>query len=461
MNQTDMLAQIGKIREYFKEGYTKPVKFRIDMLHKLKEAILGFEKKIYQALEEDLGKHEFEAFGGEIGFVLSEIDYAIRNLKKWNKPVRLKTPLFHFPGKSFIYSEPYGTVLIISPWNYPFQLTMIPLVGAICGGNTSVIKPSSSSRQTSKVMNEMIDQYFDPSYIKIYEIGRDEGNFLLEQKFDLIFYTGSSLVGKAVMAAASKNLTPVVLELSGKNPCIVDETADIRTSARRIVWGKFFNAGQSCIAPDYIFADHRIKTQLISEMTKATKEFFGENPKLSNSYCRIIDQKRIATLKDHLHEGKIVVGGDYDEQSRYFSPTIIENISLDSKIMQNEIFGPILPVVEYSNLNQVIHYISEKPKPLTLYTFTNNEEMFQKILNKTSSGSLIVNDTVSQHTSRYLPFGGVGESGMGKYHGESSFNAFSHKKSVMKKSFYFDFALRYPPYRKLTFFIKNLLKWTS
>jgi aldehyde dehydrogenase (NAD+) len=457
MTHAEMTAIIDTQRNFFKSGVTLSLDFRIGMLKEMKVAILEYEHEIYDALKKDLGKHEFESFGGEVGLILLEINNAIKKLARWMKPEKVPTPLLHFPGKSFIYSEPFGNALLIAPWNYPFQLLMSPLVGSICGGNTSILKPSSTSANTSSVIKKMIDAHFDPSYICVMETGRSEGNFLLEQKFDIIFYTGSTEAGKTVMAAAAKNLTPVILELGGKSPCIVDRTANIPVTARRIVWGKFFNSGQTCIAPDYVYADASIKKDLINKMKKVLIEFYGTDPKTSDSYGRIINKKQIDTLTELMKNETVVHGGEVDPDALYFSPTIVEITGFDSPLMSREIFGPIMPIMEYTDINTVIEQITSRSKPLTLYIFSKNRKFYNNIIEKTSSGSVCVNDTLSQFTSKHLPFGGVGDSGMGKYHGKSSFNAFTHKKSVMKKSFLVEIMLRYPPYRKLTGTIKKLI----
>jgi len=461
MNETGMLEILRKQREFFSSHATLSRPFRLEMLGKLKSALLESEGAILAALKTELGKHEIEAFESETGQLLFEINHAIRHLGKWMRPEKVPTPLFHLPGRSEIIPEPYGVTLIIAPWNFPLQLLLVPLVGAICGGNTAILKPSSKTPLTSRVIAEMIGQYFDPAYISVLAAGREEGDFLLGQKFDLIFFTGGTEAGKHVMAEASGNLTPVVLELGGKNPCLVDKSADIRTSARRIVWGKFFNAGQDCIAPDYVYADKSIKDALVREMKTAVREFYGEDPRASASYGRIVTQERVEAMSALLGEGKIALGGTFDKESRYFSPTIIEGVDFGSKIMQGEIFGPILAVLEFTDIAEAIRNINDRPKPLALYLFTRSGELRERVLRETSSGGVCVNDTLSHFTSRYLPFGGVGQSGMGQYHGKSSFDAFSHKKSVMRKSFLIDYALRYPPYGRLTSWYRKLLEWTT
>ena len=433
-------------RNFFLKGNTLSVDFRLTQLNKLKLILKNNESMILDALHNDLRKSNFEGYETEFGIVLEELNYTIKHLKTWMQATKVKTQMAQFPAKCFTYPEPYGVTLIISPWNYPFQLSMAPLIGAIAAGNTVVLKPSNKSSNTSKVLTKLLEENFPKELISVVNGGRAANTSLLEQKFDYIFFTGSVPVGKIVMEAASKNLTPVTLELGGKSPCIVDETADLKLTAKRIVWGKFLNAGQTCVAPDYLYVHKSVKNELIKHLKRYIIKFYGKNPKESNDYPRIIDGKAFERLIDYLNCGKIAIGGDIDQDELYIEPTILDNITFEDEVMKDEIFGPILPVLEFESLNEVIDTINERPKPLALYFFSNNEKNISRILQRTTSGGACINETIIHVASLYLPFGGVGESGMGKYHGASSFETFSHIKSVVKKDFSMDVPLRYPPF---------------
>lgn len=433
-------------RNFFLKGNTLSVDFRLTQLNKLRLILKNNESMILDALHNDLRKSNFEGYETELGIVLEELNYTIKHLKTWMQATKVKTQMAQFPAKCFTYPEPYGVTLIISPWNYPFQLSMAPLIGAIAAGNTVVLKPSNKSSNTSKVLTKLLEENFPKELISVVNGGRAANTSLLEQKFDYIFFTGSVPVGKIVMEAASKNLTPVTLELGGKSPCIVDETADLKLTAKRIVWGKFLNAGQTCVAPDYLYVHKSVKNELIKHLKRYIIKFYGKNPKESNDYPRIIDGKAFERLIDYLNCGKIAIGGDIDQDELYIEPTILDNITFEDKVMKDEIFGPILPVLEFESLNEVIDTINERPKPLALYFFSNNEKNISRILQRTTSGGACINETIIHVASLYLPFGGVGESGMGKYHGASSFETFSHIKSVVKKDFSMDVPLRYPPF---------------
>lgn len=433
-------------RNFFLKGNTLSVDFRLTQLNKLRLILKNNESMILDALHNDLRKSNFEGYETEFGIVLEELNYTIKHLKTWMQATKVKTQMAQFPAKCFTYPEPYGVTLIISPWNYPFQLSMAPLIGAIAAGNTVVLKPSNKSSNTSKVLTKLLEENFPKELISVVNGGRAANTSLLDQKFDYIFFTGSVPVGKIVMEAASKNLTPVTLELGGKSPCIVDETADLKLTAKRIVWGKFLNAGQTCVAPDYLYVHKSVKNELIKHLKRYIIKFYGKNPKESNDYPRIIDGKAFERLIDYLNCGKIAIGGDIDQDELYIEPTILDNITFEDKVMKDEIFGPILPVLEFESLNEVIDTINERPKPLALYFFSNNEKNISRILQRTTSGGACINETIIHVASLYLPFGGVGESGMGKYHGASSFETFSHIKSVVKKDFSMDVPLRYPPF---------------
>jgi aldehyde dehydrogenase (NAD+) len=463
MNTIESINNIvQKQREYFLSNETKSIDFRLKQLKKLKHAVEKYSDDIYEALWKDLHKCKEEAFLTEISIVLNEINNHIKNLKKWAKPKKVKTPVYLMPSKSFVMYEPYGVTLIIAPWNYPFQLMFAPLIGAISSGCCAVMKPSPYSQYTSEVMQKIIDETFDKEYITMIQGHRDVNQALLAQKFDLIFYTGSPDMGRVVMEAASKNLTPVVLELGGKSPCIVDKDCNLEFAARRIVWGKTINAGQTCVAPDYLMVHRDVKDELLQKMIYYVKKFYGEDQQQSHCYCRIISDKAYQRLTSYLNEGEILYGGNCDAEERYIQFTLLDlgqqptgNSQPTLNVMKQEIFGPILPVIEFDNINKVSDFISNRPKPLALYYFGNDKNAFD-LLNKTTSGGVCINDTILHVANEHLPFGGVGESGMGKYHSQESFMAFSNKRAVLKSSNKIDFAMKYPPYEKIDL-IKKLM----
>ncbi|MFK0730500.1 MAG: aldehyde dehydrogenase [Gloeotrichia echinulata GP01] len=446
---------IRQQRQFFQTGKTKDVAFRIAQLKIIKQAILENEQEILQALKADLNKPEFETYATEI-LVTKEIDYAIKHIKTWTKPKKAEVPIDFFSYSARIYPEPLGVVLIIGPWNYPFQLVISPLVGAITAGNCAIIKPSELSPHTSRLLAEIIGKHFDPAYIALLEGGRETSQKLIAEKFDHIFFTGGTAVGKIVMEAAAKNLTPVTLELGGKSPCIVDTEINLEHTAKRITWGKFINAGQTCIAPDYILVDKKIKTNLVDSLKKCLQEFYGDNPATSPDYARIITQQHFERLVNLLKDGEILIGGETEPGERYIAPTVIHNVSLTDPIMQEEIFGPILPIIEYSDITEAIALINSRPKPLALYFFSQNKNLQHRVLQETSSGGVCLNDTVMQVGVSSLPFGGVGDSGIGSYHGKASFDTFCHYKSVLKNSFLLDLKLRYAPYKGKLPIIKRL-----
>jgi aldehyde dehydrogenase (NAD+) len=463
MNTIESINNIvQKQREYFLSNETKSIDFRLKQLKKLKHAVEKYSDDIYDALWKDLHKCKEEAFLTEISIVLNEINNHIKNLKKWAKPKKAKTPVYLMPSKSFVMYEPYGVTLIIAPWNYPFQLMFAPLIGAISSGCCAVMKPSPYSQYTSEVMQKIIDETFDKEYITMIQGHRDVNQALLAQKIDLIFYTGSPDMGRVVMEAASKNLTPVVLELGGKSPCIVDKDCNLEFAARRIVWGKTINAGQTCVAPDYLMVHRDVKDELLQKMIYYVKKFYGEDQQQSHCYCRIISDKAYQRLTSYLNEGEILYGGNCDAEERYIQFTLLDlgqqptgNSQPTLNVMKQEIFGPILPVIEFDNINKVSDFISNRPKPLALYYFGNDKNAFD-LLNKTTSGGVCINDTILHVANEHLPFGGVGESGMGKYHSQESFMAFSNKRAVLKSSNKIDFAMKYPPYEKIDL-IKKLM----
>lgn len=444
-------------REYFFEGKTKNLGFRIQQLKLLKKIIIRHEKDIMLALKKDLNKSKFETYETEIGFVLSELSYVIKNLPKWARCKRVRTPLTNFLSTSYSYPEPYGVTLIMSPWNYPFQLTITPLIGSIAAGNCTILKPSAYSPNTSDLIDKLISKYFDKSFITVVKGGREANNTLLEQKFDYIFFTGSPTVGKVVMKAASKHLTPVTLELGGKSPCIVDKTANIDLSAKRIIWGKLLNAGQTCIAPDYVFVHESVKDKLIDRMKNYIHEFYGNDISNNPEYPKIISEKHFNRLNSLIENENILFGGESNKETGQIAPSLLDNVSEDSPVMKEEIFGPILPILEYKNINNVINFINNRPKALALYLFSNNKAIHKKIIKNISFGGGCINDTIVHFGSSYMPFGGVGESGMGGYHGKTSFDTFSHKKSIVKKSNLVDLTLRYPPYKNKLKILRRFL----
>jgi aldehyde dehydrogenase (NAD+) len=440
-----------KQRNFFGSGQTKSLKFRTENLHKFKESIIKYEEKIAIALWTDLHKSFEEAFLTEISIVIQEIENHLKHLKRWAKPKRVSTPFHLLPSSSNIIYEPLGTALIMAPWNYPFQLLMNSLVGAISSGCCAILKPSPYTPNVAKVMEELILETFEPGYITIIQGNREVNELLLQQRFDIIFFTGSPAVGKVVMRAAAEHLTPVVLELGGKSPCIVDADADVDVAAKRVAWGKTINAGQTCIAPDYLFVHHSVKEELLKKIALNFEKMYGVNIQQSKYFARIVNQQAFERLQKLMEHGKIVYGGKVDENERYISPTIIDDIKPEFPIMQHEIFGPILPVMTFDHIDQAISYINEREKPLAFYYFGKNKKA-KEILSKTTSGGACVNDTLMHIANHRLPFGGVGNSGMGKYHGHDSFLAFSNSRAVITTPTWLDVPLRYPPYKhfKLT-----------
>lgn len=455
----DSVSQIIKQqRDFFNTGATKDINFRINALKYLKMALKNYETELLDALKKDLNKSKTEAYMTEIGICISEINYMIKNLKRFSKPKKVKTPKAYIGSSSYIYPEPLGVTLIIAPWNYPVQLSIAPLIGSIAAGNCCVIETSNMAINSANVIRKMINKSFKNHYIYVLENTEEMPTRILEERFDYIFFTGSQRVGKIVMNSASKNLTPVTLELGGKSPCIVTPDADLEMSAKRICFGKFSNAGQTCVAPDYLLVHKNISQNLISELKKNILSFYGSNPKQSNDFGKIINMKHFERLKLLLQNQNIIFGGDLDSTNLFISPTLILNPNLDSNLMNEEIFGPILPIIEYSNLNKIISFINSKEKPLALYLFSTEDDIKNKILNNTSSGGVCINDTLIHITTNYLPFGGVGSSGMGSYHGEASFKTFSHYKSILKSSLAIDTKI-YPPYKIDINKLKRLMKF--
>ncbi len=445
-------------QQFFKSGRTKNLDFRLENLKRLKKGIIQNETAIGEALKKDLSKSSYESYLTEVGVVLAEIRLASRHLKSWARPRRVKTPFYLWFASSRIYCEPYGRALIIAPWNYPFLLSISPLIGSIAAGNCNVLKPSEYAPHTAAIMAEIMASHFDSRYLAVIEGDGHTGEALLKERFDYIFFTGSVTVGKTVMSAAAKYLTPVTLELGGKNPCIVDQDVNLDPTARRIVFGKFINAGQTCVAPDYLLVHQSNKQKLLDLIRKYLNRFYGESPRKSPDFARIINRRHFNRLRALLEKGDVIIGGQSDPQDLYIAPTVISNLSWDDPVMQDEIFGPILPVLEFEDLSEVISSLNSRPKPLALYVFSNQPENYQKVIDEVSFGSGCINDTVVQFANPHLPFGGVGSSGMGGYHGKASFDNFSHQKSILKKSFTFDPPLRYPPYKNKLSILKKILR---
>lgn len=456
-NVTHILKEHGR---FFHTNQTKDLHFRLQQLQILKETISKYESKITEALQADLGKHPFESYTSEIGFVRHSITHTMKRLKKWAKPKKVKTPLTLFPSKSMIRYEPYGTVLIIGPFNYPFQLLIEPLIGAIAAGNCVVLKPSELVPNVSAVITEMMETTFDSSYIRSVEGGIETNTSLIHAPFDYIFFTGSVPVGRIVMEAAAKNLVPVTLELGGKSPVLVDKSADVKAAAKRILWGKTLNSGQTCVAPDYLMVHEEIKTDLIDEMKQTLSAFYGQKMEDNKDYGRIVSDRHFTRLNTILEKEKdqIIFGGATNSDTRFMEPTLIE-ANWASPSMEDEIFGPLLPLLTYRDLDEAIQSINKLSKPLALYLFTSDKQVEEKVLTEISSGGVCINNTVTHLANPDLPFGGVGNSGMGAYHGENSFITFSHKKSVLKTSTKINVPLLFPPYNDKNFkWVRRFLK---
>ncbi|MCQ1361442.1 aldehyde dehydrogenase [Staphylococcus aureus] len=447
-------------KAFFNTQQTKDISFRKEQLKKLSKAIKSYESDILEALYTDLGKNKVEAYATEIGITLKSIKNARKELKNWTKTKNVDTPLYLFPTKSYIKKEPYGTVLIIAPFNYPFQLVFEPLIGAIAAGNTAIIKPSELTPNVARVIKRLINETFDANYIEVIEGGIEETQTLIHLPFDYVFFTGSENVGKIVYQAASENLVPVTLEMGGKSPVIVDETANIKVASERICFGKFTNAGQTCVAPDYILVHESVKDDLITALSKTLREFYGQNIQQSPDYGRIVNLKHYHRLTSLLNSAQmnIVFGGHSDEDERYIEPTLLDHVTSDSAIMQEEIFGPILPILTYQSLDEAIAFIHQRPKPLSLYLFSEDENATQRVINELSFCGGAINDTLMHLANPKLPFGGVGASGMGCYHGKYSFDTFTHEKSYIFKSTRLESGVHLPPYKGKFKYIKAFFK---
>jgi aldehyde dehydrogenase (NAD+) len=445
MTPADIASLVKEEHSYFKSGATLDVSFRREQLERLRGMIRSNQDRIQEAVYEDMRKPPFEMFASETAFLLAEVDYALKKLACWTSPAKVPGPLAFFGADCRVYPEPYGVALIVSPWNYPFMLLFAPLIGAMAAGNCCVLKPSEISPCSSHAIAELVSETFDPRYIAAVEGGMEVNTPLLEQEFDYIFFTGGTVVGQEIMKAAAEHLTPVTLELGGKSPCIVDEHVRLRYAARRIAFGKWLNAGQTCIAPDFLFVHRDIKPRLLEELKHAVRSFYGADPQRSRNYARIIDSRHFERLSGLLGEGNIVIGGESDASDLYIAPTVIDEPGWDARVMRDEIFGPILPVFAYRDLDEAIEVVNSRPKPLALYFFSLDKERQRRILRETSAGGVCINTTMLQESTQTLPFGGVGNSGMGAYHGKASFDTFSHYKGVLDQRLPLDMVLR-PPY---------------
>ncbi len=453
--------EIVKIqRDFFNKQTTKDIEYRKNALIRLEANIIKYEKEIYNALDKDLKKCEFEAYTTEVGGVLREVRLAIKNIDSWTKPKRISTPIHLMPARSFVVSEPYGVTLIISPFNYPFSLIMKPLIGALAAGNTAFLRPSEAALHTADVVEKIISESFDDEFVIVIRGDSTVTEKLLKERFDYIFFTGGVTVGKIIMKAAAEFLTPVTLELGGKSPAIVTESADIKNAANRIIWGKYLNVGQTCIAPDYVLVHKSVSKDFLDNSKKSIHDFYGGNIQKNNEYGRIINLKQYQRIEKllEIEKDKIVHGGETDSNEKFISPTIIYPVNFEDKIMGDEIFGPILPIIEYSSLDDIITTLNNREKPLALYLFTRDQNVEARVLKEISFGGGGINETMIHYVNENLPFGGVGNSGMGTYHGKHSFDTFSHKKSILKRIGGFTIDLMNPPYKNKLDIIKRFLR---
>lgn len=449
MTETEIRQIVENQRTYFYTGATLPLSHRIEALKKIQSYILTHEAEIGKAIRKDLGKSDFESYMCETGLVLSEITYMLKHIRSFAKEKNVLTPLAQFHSRSFKKPSPYGVALIMSPWNYPFLLTIDPLIDALAAGNTVVLKPSAYSPYTSAIIQSMIEECFDTRYVAVITGGRAENTCLLNEHFDYIFFTGSQTVGKEVMRHAAAHLTPVTLELGGKSPCIVEESANIKLAARRIVFGKYLNCGQTCVAPDYIYCDRKIKDQLLAEIKRQIKRQFRSEPLTNKNYGKIINEKHFDRITKLIDSSKVVFGGKCDRTTLKIEPTVMDHVTFDDAVMQEEIFGPILPILTYDSLDQAIHKINSMPHPLALYVFTSDKTAARKVTARCGFGGGCINDTIIHLATSEMGFGGFGESGMGSYHGKDGFRTFSHYKSIVDKKTWLDLPMRYQPYRKI------------
>lgn len=447
MTNEEINVLLDRQRKFYKTGATIPVDFRITQLKKLYNTVKKYQAEINEALKADLGKSAYEGFMCETGLVLSEISYMIKHTKKFAKRKTVYTPLAQFASHSFKQPVPYGNTLIMSPWNYPFLLTIDPLADSIAAGNTAIVKPSAYSPATSKIIEKIIKECFSPEYVAVVTGGRAENSALLEQKFDFVFFTGSQAVGKEVLRHTAQHLTPAVLELGGKSPCIVDASANIKLAAKRIVFGKYLNCGQTCVAPDYILCEKSVKDAFIDEVKKQIKKQYGEKPLENKDYGKIINEKHFARLCGLIDKNKVVAGGEVNRETCQIAPTVMDNVSYSDAVMGEEIFGPIMPVLTFDDFDKVVEELKDKEKPLALYLFSGNRKHIRKVTTELSYGGGCINDVVIHLATSNMGFGGVGESGMGSYHGKDGFDAFSHFKSIVDKKVWLDLPMRYQPYK--------------
>ncbi|MEZ4288278.1 MAG: aldehyde dehydrogenase family protein [Polyangiales bacterium] len=442
-------AELAGLRSYFDRGTTRSLGWRLGQLDAIEKFLIEREEDICEALRQDLGKPKIEAFAAEVALCKQEIVHVRKHLRSWMRPERVRSSKATFPGKSYVYREPLGVALIIGPWNYPMQLLIAPLIGAVSAGNCAMVKPSEVSPATSAMLARWLPKYLDTDAVKVMEGGVEETTALLNEKWDHIFYTGNGHVGRIVMSAAAKHLTPVTLELGGKSPCIVDRSANIDVTARRIVFGKFYNAGQTCVAPDYVLVDETVHDALINAMVAHVREFFGDDPEKSPDFGRIINERHYARLMKLIDGANVATGGTGDEAARYIAPTILRDVKDSDPVMRDEIFGPVLPVISVTGVDEAIHRVNERDKPLALYVFSEDVNVQDRVIAQTSAGGTTVNHIWLHLSVPDLPFGGVGESGMGGYHGRDSFETFSHRRSVLRMPTWLDPSLLYPPYTEL------------
>ncbi len=455
MEREEIRLILENQKRFFETGKSLDIRFRINVLKRIKSLITEHEQDIKDALWKDFHKPACEVISSETQFVIKELNLAIRKLRSWAKPKRVRTPLVHFIARSYISPQPYGQVLVLSPWNFPFQLSFVPVMSALAAGNCVVLKMSQRVPHTCNVIKKIADNFSQDTFAVI-SGDHSISDYLLDYNFDYIFFTGSSNIGWYVMGKAALHLTPVTLELGGKSPCVVTADARLDYAVKRIAWGKFYNAGQTCVAPDYVLIDRQIKDRFVDLISKEIRTFYGDDPEQSNDYPRVIDEKSASRLASLMTKGTLVIGGKTDPETRFVSPTVIKDIKDDDPIMKGEIFGPVLPVMDYENLSEVYDIIEKNPQPLAAYIFTGNKKNAREFLAKVRCGSAAINDTVIQFATPHLPFGGLGKSGMGRYHGRKSFETFSNMRAVMVKSNLIDFFVRYPPYTK---FKEKVFKW--
>ncbi|NPD45194.1 MULTISPECIES: aldehyde dehydrogenase [unclassified Lentimicrobium] len=444
-------------QDFFNSNATKPLHFRKEQLKKFQSVLKSNEALLYKAIFKDFKKSEFETYATELGMIYEELIHHLKNIKLWSTKKYISTNLANFLGSSYIMPEPLGNVLVIGAWNYPYLLSLQPVISAMAAGNTVIIKPSELAPYTSQVMAKIINENFPTHYMQVWEGGIEETTEILKLRFDKIFYTGSAIVGKIVMKAAAEHLCPVILELGGKSPALVTKSASIKMTAKRLAWGKFLNGGQTCVAPDYILVDKSVKAKLIAELIKQIKKIHGEHPQKSEAFVRIINNRHYDRLLALLDEKKIIFGGETDEKDLYISPTIMDHIEWNDKVMQEEIFGPILPIIEYENLEEAIKQVKSREKPLALYLFTHKRSTSKRVFSELSFGGGGLNECIMHLTNPGLPFGGVGYSGMGNYHGENGFKAFSHQKSIIQKTNWFEPFVKYAPYNGLKLWLLKKL----